>query len=240
MYVPLPEFIVLIVLIFFQSIFGIGLLVFGTPSFLLFGYSFEETLSIIVPLSCLISFLQILYSKENVKKFTKDFISWAIFPLLIFMAISLFLISLKYLKFLISIIMIIISLLNLYFSSKFKNKFFFKKYRKIYLVIIGSIHGLTNLGGGLISIFSTLEFDKFKIKSRKAIAISYLLFGSFQILVLLLTNKFEFNVFFIILLIFIPPIFFISNKIFLLIPFRDFKKIINITVLIYGMYLFFI
>ena len=43
----------------FQSIFGVGLLVFGTPTLLLFGYSFPEVLSYLLPSSITVSFFQI-------------------------------------------------------------------------------------------------------------------------------------------------------------------------------------
>ena len=38
------EIFVISILIFFQSIFGIGLLLFGTPTFLLLGHNFLEVL----------------------------------------------------------------------------------------------------------------------------------------------------------------------------------------------------
>ena len=41
-----------------QSVFGVGLLVFGTPTLLLAGYSFEETLAYLLPCSMAISALQ--------------------------------------------------------------------------------------------------------------------------------------------------------------------------------------
>ena len=50
------EIVLLTILTIFQSIFGIGLLVFGTPTFLLLGYTFSETLSIVLPISCIVSF----------------------------------------------------------------------------------------------------------------------------------------------------------------------------------------
>ena len=44
---------------FIQSITGVGILLFGTPTLLLAGYSFSETLSLVLPSSLLVSFLQI-------------------------------------------------------------------------------------------------------------------------------------------------------------------------------------
>ena len=52
------EFLIITLLIFFQSIFGIGLLLFGTPTFLLLGYNFLEVLNLLLPTSVTISLMQ--------------------------------------------------------------------------------------------------------------------------------------------------------------------------------------
>ena len=59
------EIILIIFLVFFQSIFGIGLLLFGTPTFLLLGYNFLEVLSLLLPMSVTISFIQFFSSKKK-------------------------------------------------------------------------------------------------------------------------------------------------------------------------------
>jgi len=43
----LIEALIISILIFFQSIFGVGLLLFGTPTFLLLNYNFLDTLYIL-------------------------------------------------------------------------------------------------------------------------------------------------------------------------------------------------
>ena len=52
-----------------QSIFGVGLLLFGTPTLLLIGYSYSETLWILLPCSVVISLIQTVnnYNLINVK-----------------------------------------------------------------------------------------------------------------------------------------------------------------------------
>src|SRR4051794_26324194 len=42
-----------------QSVFGVGLLVFGTPTLLLLGFSFEDVLAYLLPCSIVISVLQV-------------------------------------------------------------------------------------------------------------------------------------------------------------------------------------
>jgi len=50
---------IIIILSIIQSIFGIGLLVIGTPVLLILNYDFFNVLSILLPCSILISILQI-------------------------------------------------------------------------------------------------------------------------------------------------------------------------------------
>ena len=56
-----------------QSIFGVGLLLFGTPLFLFFNYGFSETLSILLPASISISFFQFFLSKNKDFNYIKEF-----------------------------------------------------------------------------------------------------------------------------------------------------------------------
>jgi len=52
--------IVIIVTASIQSLFGVGVLLFGTPLLLLLGYPFLETLLILLPISASINLLQVL------------------------------------------------------------------------------------------------------------------------------------------------------------------------------------
>ena len=51
--------VLLIITSAIQSLFGVGVLLFGTPVLLLFGYSFIESLLILLPVSVSINILQI-------------------------------------------------------------------------------------------------------------------------------------------------------------------------------------
>ena len=66
------EIVVIFFLITIQSIFGVGLLLFGTPSFLLLGYDFANTINILMPVSITISALQFFKSKISDRNFIKE------------------------------------------------------------------------------------------------------------------------------------------------------------------------
>lgn len=227
------ETFVILFLIIFQSIFGIGLLVFGTPTLMILGYQYSDILSVLLPISCNISLIQIITAqKHDVKKFTIEFIKFSLPGIIIFLPIVILFISNFYLNFLIAVIMIILSFISIF---KFKMTQVKKAIsNKIILFFIGSIHGVSNLGGGFISIFSSKYFYGEKFKVRKAIAIAYLLFGITQILVLNIINVFTINKYILYYIIFALLSFYISNLLFKKINFINYSRILYLIVLIYG------
>ena len=78
----LVEIILITLFCIFQSVFGVGLLLLGTPTFLLIGYNFFEVLNILLPYSIVISFLQIFINKRKKFKFGKKILIHSI-PFLI-------------------------------------------------------------------------------------------------------------------------------------------------------------
>ena len=123
----LTEITIIIILCTFQSLFGVGLLLFGTPTFLLLGYSFVETLIFLLPISIIISFLQIIYNNNLNKKNSKEFIIYCI-PFLVFFLILSNINNLIDIKIIVSSLLIISSIISLNFTKVYKFKFFVKKY----------------------------------------------------------------------------------------------------------------
>ena len=108
------ETIIILFLIVFQSIFGIGLLVFGTPTLMILGYQYSDILSVLLPISCSISLIQIINArKHDVKTFTIEFIKFSLPGIIIFLPIVILFITNFYLNFLIAFIMIVLSLISI-------------------------------------------------------------------------------------------------------------------------------
>jgi len=79
----------ILILSLFQSVFGVGLLLFGTPTLLALGVPFFETLSIILPPSLSISLLQVVRNYHLIES-SKELI-FLIFPsLLVGLSIAIF------------------------------------------------------------------------------------------------------------------------------------------------------
>ena len=104
----------------------------------------------------------------------------------------------------------------------------------IILVGIGCIHGLTNMGGSFLAIYSTLVSKNVKEISRYYICYGYLIMGIFQYILVLAINsenlKFD-KIFYVLLAIII---YFPIQKIFKKIDDRKFSIYINFIALIYG------
>ena len=232
---PILEVSVIIFLIIIQSVFGVGLLLFGTPSFLILGYDFANTINILMPVSITISFLQFFKSKIKDQKFINEYNLFCLPFLVFFLVIAL---KFKYIlnfKLLVGILLVFSSILilNKKRFSSFKETFF--KLKKLVLISIGCVHGLTNMGGSFLAIYSTLVSQNKKEITRYYICYGYLIMGILQyITVLFLSyNSLEFTKLFYILLALI--IYFPSQILFKNVKDKKFSKYINIIALTYGL-----
>ena len=233
MYLSL-EILIIVILIIVQSVFGVGLLLFGTPSFLLLGYDFPNTINILMPISITISLFQFFKSNVSDKKFIIDYNLFCLPFLVAFLILVLNFREFINFKFYVAILLIASSaiILNIKKKSSFKN--IFLKFKKLILIFIGSVHGFTNMGGSFLSIYSTIISQNKKELSRYYISYAYLIMGVIQyLIVLFLTfDNLNFSKLFyllIVLLIYLP-----AQKIFKNISNKDFSKIINVIALLYG------
>jgi len=180
--------IVIIATAFIQSLFGVGVLLFGTPLLLLLGYPFMESLLILLPISASINALQIIkdYKYINIKIYKQILIFTVPFIVLFLFIISKVDIDIN----------IAVGLFLIFIALKehivFIQSFFttILSYNKLFYSTMGMVHGLTNLGGALLTakVFHT---NLNKYEKRATIAMSYMTFAVFQIItILFLDNNF--------------------------------------------------
>ena len=228
------EIIIILILITIQSIFGVGLLLFGTPSFLLLGYDFANTINILMPISITISALQFFRSKIIDRTFIKQYNLFCLPFLILFLVIAL-----KFSYFL--DFKILVAFLLVFSSIVIINKKRFSSYKKIFfnskkyiLVGIGCIHGLTNMGGSFLALYSTLISKNIKDVTRYYISYGYLIMGILQLITVLFVSFkiLDFSKLYYIFLAVI--IYFPTQKIFKNINDKKFSKYINLIALIYG------
>ena len=202
---------------------------------LILGYDFANTINILMPISITISILQFLKSRVKDQKFIKEYNVFCLPFLVIFLIIAL---KFKYIldfKLLVGLLLVFSSILilNKKRFSSFKETFF--KLKKIVLIGIGCVHGLTNMGGSFLAIFSTLISQNKKEVARYYICYGYLIMGILQYFTVLLLSfkSLDFNKLFYILFALI--VYFPAQKLFKNIKDRKFSKYINIIALVYGL-----
>ena len=220
-----------------QSIFGTGVLLFGTPLLLILGYNFQYALIILLPTSILISFFQL---KNNLNKidiqFYKKLFLFSIPPIILFFYLTN-LNSIR-INLFVGIFLVVIAIKENILSINRMIKFLIK-YESLYLMIMGMIHGITNLGGALLS---AIVFSKnlSKDSKRTTIAICYLTFALFQIITLIIAfndNSFL-NIFNFVYWILGPVIFFIVEKyLYFRIDGRKYIKYSNFFLFVLGLML---
>lgn len=165
-----------------QSIFGVGVLLFGTPLLLLLGYGFVDALGVLLPVSIAISALQVLRHYEDVDTgFYKNLLIYTI-PLVV-----LFLVVVTSVKINISLVigplLIFVALKN--FSTVIERTLqSVVKYERIYLMAMGLVHGVSNLGGSMLTlIIYSKQYPK--DKTRVTAAASYATVAMCQLATLL-------------------------------------------------------
>ena len=188
---PVDLLIAVVVTATIQSIFGVGVLLFGTPVLLLLGYDFINALSVLLPISIAINSLQLIKHYQFIDTgFYKNVLFYTI-PLVV---LFLFIISTAKINisFLIGSFLILVALKN-YFPVMEQTLEKMVKYERTYLAMMGLIHGLTNLGGSLLTaIVHGKKYEK--DTARATVAICYATFAIFQLLTLfIIGSQFEFS-----------------------------------------------
>ena len=232
------ELTIIFALIVVQSIFGVGLLLFGTPTLLLLGYDFANTLNILMPVSITISAVQFFKSKVKDRIFIKDYNIFCIPFLIIFLFIALKFNYLFDFRFLVALLLIFSSvlILNKKKFSSFKQMIF--KIKNLILIVIGLIHGLTNMGGSFLAVYSTLISKSIKEVTRYYISYGYLIMGTIQYLMVLFLS-YDLLIFNKIYYVFLAlVIYFPTQKIFKNLNDKNFSKYLNLIALIYGLSIF--
>jgi hypothetical protein len=171
-----------------QSVFGVGVLLFGTPLLLLQYEKLTLVLPIVLPISIAINLFQVIKHYEYIDTgFYKRILLLTIPFVIVFLALVLFLEA----KFKNAGIGIFVGIFMLFVAIKSYSRKIeqilnsFVKYEKAYFIVMGIIHGLTNLGGSLLTAI-VHEKGYPKDTTRVTIGVSYGTFALFQILTLLL------------------------------------------------------
>ncbi len=182
---PVDILLAVIATTFIQAIFGVGVLLFGTPVLLLLGYGFADTLSVLLPISIAINSLQIIKHYPYIDSgFVKRVVVYTVPPIVLFLLLTT--------KLAINIAPLVGALLILvalksFFPAVERQFNALIRHEKPYLLVMGIVHGLTNLGGALLTtIVHGKAYDK--DITRVTIAVCYALFALFQLATLVVAQ----------------------------------------------------
>jgi uncharacterized membrane protein YfcA len=169
-----------------QSIFGVGVLLFGTPILLLLGYDFITALTVLLPVSISINLVQIALHWGHV--------DWALFRKILFYTVPFIVVCLVVVtETKLNIGLIIGPFLLFVALEDFSTRIsavvrWLMRYERVYLVTMGIVHGLTNLGGSLLTaLVHGRGYDK--DTTRVTAAIAYCTFAVFQLATLVATAR---------------------------------------------------
>ena len=174
---------------FVQSVYGVGLLIFGTPLLILSSFSFVEALGVLLPSSALISLHQVFrYRKISVSEAT------SILPVIFGLALGLMLVlifeqNLQVMPLVGSAMLIAAFVKSSDRATRALSKHL-SSHKNVFHFFNAFIHGFSNLGGALLPVYASTVYRE-KIRALKCTSTFYSIYSGAQILVLLAMNRKE-------------------------------------------------
>lgn len=187
---PVDILLTIIVVSVIQSIFGVGVLLFGTPILLLLGYDFVEALGVLLPVSISINALQVIRHYDDLDRaFYKNILIYSL-PLVVIFLTLVTTVKIN-VGIIIGVLLILVALKSI--SAFIEHKVqAVVKYERLYLMVMGIVHGVSNLGGSLLTVIIYSKHYP-KDKTRVTAAASYATVATCQLLTLLWVGS-EFTV----------------------------------------------
>ena len=173
-----------------QSVFGVGLLVFGTPTLLLLGFPFREILVYLLPCSIVISGLQVL-DGGGVRPpdgLRRRFLIYTAPGVLLGTALILAVGKTVAIKPIVGATLLLSAAVRIVAPMRRMLQAFVRRHLTPLLVGLGILHGLSNLGGGVLTVIvGSLHQRKDEI--RKHVAFAYGLMAVVQLVTLFVTTR---------------------------------------------------
>lgn len=178
-----------VVLAAVQSVFGVGLLVFGTPLLLLLGYPFATVLAYLLPCSIAVSTLQVRASGGlTLEPIRRKFLRYTAPAVLVGTVVVLLLGRNVDVRPAIGVMLLVTAVLRGVPVAREVLGRLVQRQLAPFSLGLGVLHGLTNLGGGVLTaMVSSLYSDKRDV--RRHIAFCYGIMAIIQLGTLLLTAR---------------------------------------------------
>ncbi|MDQ6851596.1 MAG: sulfite exporter TauE/SafE family protein [Actinomycetota bacterium] len=183
---------IVVVLAMVQSVFGVGLLLFGTPVLLLLGMPFTQVLAYLLPCSIAVSLLQVFTTGGvTLEPFRRQFLAYAVPAVLIGTTVAL-LAGAPQIKLLVGVMLLLTACIRF---GPLRNALGrrVRGHLRPMMVGLGLMHGLSNLGGGVLTVIvGSCAIEKAEI--RRHIAFAYGAMAIVQLAVVLSTQRAHLNI----------------------------------------------
>lgn len=178
---------IILILAAIQSLFGVGILLFGTPILLILGYDYTEVLLHLLPASAALSWSQVWdYRAEKLDgSYRRSFFFYCIPLLILGMFLTEFYDLQAPIKIFVTIMLFAAFILRSSDSLRLKLQGIMQRRLKLALGSMGLIHGLSNMGGSILTpLVSSIYQDKNKVLA--GVSFDYAFMASFQLIILIL------------------------------------------------------
>jgi hypothetical protein len=164
-----------------QSVFGVGLLIFGTPTLLLLGVSFEHLLAYLLPCSIAISALQVARSGGvQLDPLRRHFLLYSAPLVLVGTGLILTVGSGLDIRLVVAATLVLTGVIRLWAPAREVMSRLVRRYLPGCLVVLGAIHGVSNLGGGVLTVIVSSVHDS-RREIRRQIAFCYGVMAAIQL-----------------------------------------------------------
>ena len=186
----------LVVLVFavVQSVFGVGLLVFGTPALLLLGLPFDAVLAYLLPSSIVLSVLQVMGSGGvRLDPLRRRFLLLTA-PVVLLGTVFILTAGTRLdIRLLVAAMLVVTGVIRLAGRTRAVMARIIRRHLPGFLVGLGVIHGISNLGGGVLALIVGSIYDA-REDVRRQIAFCYGMMAILQLATLLATVRVDVNV----------------------------------------------
>lgn len=185
----LTVYILLAFCVLIQSIYGVGLLVFGTPILLIWGLEFTTVLGLLLPSSVLLSILHIIRTKSQ------PIVETQMAPVAIVGVIAGIIILFQtqapsQMPMIMAMAMLSVAILRSVPRAIDWTGHHLYRHRYLFHFLNATFHGFTNQGGTLLSFYSTFVYKE-KSQALRCTSFFYLIYATAQICSLIAVGEVE-------------------------------------------------
>jgi len=172
-----------------QSVFGVGLLVFGTPTLLMIGLPFAEALAYLLPCSIVVSVMQVASTGGfRLNPFRRRVLALVIPTVLAGTLFILWVGSNIDMKPIVGAMLVVTATLRLLSPLQARVEDFVQRHVSGFLGGLGIVHGLSNLGGGILTFIAGSVYED-KHDVRRNIAFAYGAMATIQLVALFVSTS---------------------------------------------------